>query len=702
MPSRSIASRRRKLVLALMLWALMLAIVAAYGWRRYGDDAVETLFGDRGDAGAVEIPASEVAPGDVSYRVASTYPHILLDDASTLARLRDRLAARTPAALRFKALVDAQVAGGDDYAFQPWFAALMYQLTGEPAYASYAIARTDAAVSAEEALIARNQPVGVADDSYLGIGDIIGNLALVYDWCHDRLTPAQRSRWITYGNQAVWNVWHPTRAQWGDQRTPWTGWSVDNPSNNYYYSFLKATMLLGLATHGENEQAPTWLDTFRVAKLERQLFPTFRRDLQGGGSREGTGYGTAMRTLFLLFDWWERSTGERLADKTPHPYESMAALIYNTAPTLDRLAPTGDHARESTAALFDYHRDYLLTLIALFPERPLSGVAVTYLRDSTVPVMKLGFNAYADFLYGDPEVGPRPLDALPTAYYASGTGQISLRADWRRTSAWSSFICGANTESHAHHDQGSFVLYRDAWLAPDANIYSHSGLEQAEAFHNLLRFESAGRVVKQKKGPGCDLLALRDDADFSYLRADLAPSYRGQPEVRSDEREFIFLKPSTFVVIDRAETGEGVRRVWTLNVPQRPTLRTDGYRVESAGAVMDVQRLWPPGLATRVTDWTDPKAQIAGGFRVEAVDERLAQAPFIHVIRLGAQAAPPAVATDGPNGVAVALDLGQGAHADLLVGRAPGSTRLRLAAADQVRFDGPLPAGLTPLAPIPR
>ena len=76
------------------------------------------------------------------------------------------------------------VAGGNAYAFQPWFAALMYQVSGDVRYAIYAVQQTDALVAAEEALISANQRAGVAGDSYLEVGAVIGNLDIVYDWCH--------------------------------------------------------------------------------------------------------------------------------------------------------------------------------------------------------------------------------------------------------------------------------------------------------------------------------------------------------------------------------------------------------------------------------------------------------------------------------------------------------------------------------------
>ena len=677
---------RRAIALGLVLM-LVIGLALAKAWRRYGADWWE----DKVDARLAALAPLDVPDVPIVYHVATSHPRILLDHPATRERLVQRLQSATPAAARFRQFVDSQLAGGDNYGFEPWQAALMYRLTGETAYADYAIARTDAAVASEEALIARDKPAAVADDSYLGVGPVIGSLSLVFDWCHDRLTPAQRSRWITYGNQAVWNVWNPSQARWGDKTFAWTGWSVDNPSNNYYYSFLHATMFLGLATLGENDSAQEWLDTFRVKKLERQLFPIFRRDLQGGGSREGTGYGTAMRTLFMLFDWWERSTGERLADKTPHPLQSMAFLMHSTVPTLDRLAPTGDHSRDSSAALFDYHRDYLLALIALYPHEPVAGVARTFLEQSSVPRMQQGFDAWSDFLYGDPDVPARPLAALPTAYHGAGTGQVMLRSDWTPSASFANVICGPYTESHAHRDQGSFVLYRDGWLAQDENIASRSGLERAEMFHNLLRFEVDGRVVQQRNGPACTLEALADDADFSFLRADLVGAYRGQSAVKSDQREFFFFKPSTFVVYDRAEVAPGVQRIWTLNVPQRPDAAGERLQVASANAHMEVLRLWPRGLPTQVTGWADAKEQLTGGYRVEAVDDRPGDEPFLHVLRLGGGTLQ-ASARRSAAGLDAVVDLDAGAQAILHFAADPGATTLRLVGGDgRVRFDGPLP-----------
>src|SRR5262249_41031549 len=156
--------------------------------------------------------------------------------------------------------------------------------------------------------------------------------ALTYDWCFDMVSASQRQRWLAYADQTVWNVWHPDTAVYGGHSAAWTGWATHDPSDNYYYGVLRATMLVGLAANGEDSQADGWLDQFRTVKIMNELVPTFDADLTGGGSREGTGYGVAMRNLWALYDMWHATTGEGLASKTPHTRASMRAFIHQIVP----------------------------------------------------------------------------------------------------------------------------------------------------------------------------------------------------------------------------------------------------------------------------------------------------------------------------------------------------------------------------------
>ncbi len=646
---------------------------------------------------AVEPPraTSPVLPPP-SYKIATTHPRILLADGATLARLKKALASRSSASSRFQDQVMGELMGRRAYAFQPWYAALMYQLTGEVRYAKYAIAETDKFVASEEEKIARNQRAAVAGDSYLEIGQSIGNVAIVYDWCHGELTPEQRARWVAYSNIAVANVWNHTGAKWGNTTYPWTGWSVDNPANNYYYSFLRATMLLGLATQGENPEATRWIQLFRTTKIENQLLPTFNRDLQGGGSREGTGYGTALKGLWQLYDWWERSTGERIASRTPHTLASMAHMMHSIVPTLDRLAPTGDHARDSSAALFDYHREYLLELQSLFPEERMSGVARTLLEASSVPSMKSSFMYFADFLYGQPDLPARPLKELATAYWGPGTGQFMMRSSWDTSATYANFICGPYTESHAHRDQGSFVIYKGAWLALDSNIFSHSGIEQDEELHNLLRFERGGAPIKQAYGTSCGMAALVDTPQYTYASARVTPSYRGNVAVTKSEREFLFIKPDTFVVLDRAGAPAGTSKTWTLNLAGPPTVNGDLLSYTTGNNRLDVHRVAPTGLPVEVRNWPELRKGMRGGVRVDAIDAAGTAQHFLHV--LGANGAVASVTrSDAPGQIGALIKLADGRTATARFSLQGSGGSLELRGADNaLMVSGALPTTVSP------
>ncbi len=538
-----------------------------------------------------------------------------------MTRLRSLLSSGAPSAVKFKKAVDQQVAGANLYIFQPWNVALMSQVTGTTSYCQFAVTQTDAAVAAEEALIASGKVATVASDDYLDVGDVIGNMALVYDWCRPQMTSAQRTRWMNYGNQAVSNVWNPNTASWGGKSFPWAGWAIDDPSDNYYYSFLRATMMLGLATYGENSQATTWVNQFRTVKVANELVPEFNSDLVGGGSREGTGYGVAMKGLFDLYYWWEKSTGERIADLTPHTLSSLDKMIHDIVPTLDRISPTGDQSRDSTASLFDYHREYLEILSRLYPTDRMSGVSKTLLAASSVPTMTQYFEYWIDYVYDQTDITAQPLTLLTTAHFGSGTGQFSVRSAWATTGMYANFICGPYTQSHAHQDQGSFVLYKGLWQAFDEVIDSHSGLPQTEPPHNLVRVEKSGTVVGQDYNSSCTMKALADNANYAYALADSTANFASSGTVSLSQREFVMIKPGVVVVLDRVNTtGTGNSRIWTLNLPAAPTVSGDKLSLVQGTHRLDVQRLAPTGLTTTVLSWPQVDSDYNAGSRVDVAD----------------------------------------------------------------------------------
>ncbi|HRC55143.1 MAG TPA: hypothetical protein PKU97_04425 [Kofleriaceae bacterium] len=537
---------------------------------------------------------------------ATAHPRVYLE--RNRSRLEAALTTEKPAAVRFKALADRWTSGTNIYGFSAWYAALLGQLTGDAKYCTKAVSTVDAYVKSEEALISAGSAPAAARDSYLEIGDLVGDVLLVYDWCYPSTSSDQRKRWLSFSEQAVWNVWHPEEAKWGGRVMKWSGWSIDNPSNNYYYSFLRATMLLGLAAHGESGGKEDWLAFVRDGKILGQLVPTFESDLQGGGSREGTGYGVAMHRLWELYDLWQGSTGEDLSTRSGHAKSSMLTFIHQIVPTLDRVAPTGDHSRDATGELFDYHRNYLIELAYLFRSDPVAKRALYLANNSSVPRMAQPFMYIYDFLY-DSDLVAEPLTALNTTHYAPGIGSFYARSDWSKTATWINLLGGPYTESHAHQDQGSLLFFKEEWLAYDANIESTSGLAQEVEAHNLVRFVKGSTTVEQRNGES-RVLAVHRGNGWAHAAVDAKPVY-ADAAVQKVEREVVFLHPDCAIVFDRTSSAAGTSQVWQLNSPFAPATvaNTNGMEEAFTGSkhALHLRRVLPAAGATRST------VSLAGG-----------------------------------------------------------------------------------------
>src|SRR5664279_1631103 len=152
---------------------------------------------DTGSAGS----AGSDAGSDTSMPTyPDAHPRILL--GTRKADLQAALAANTPAAVRFRTVVDSWI-GGNDLGLSAWHAALLGPLTADPKYCAKAIGVVETMVTTAEAAIAAGQVPHAAGDSYYFVGEDIGDLALTYDWCFDTVTANQKTRWLAYADQAI-------------------------------------------------------------------------------------------------------------------------------------------------------------------------------------------------------------------------------------------------------------------------------------------------------------------------------------------------------------------------------------------------------------------------------------------------------------------------------------------------------------------
>ena len=517
---------------------------------------------------------------------------------------------------RFRRWVDAAVAGEPGYAFAARDATLLYRLEQKPKYCALAVKLVEAEVAAAEAAIADGRAPQIANDSYLEVGPRIADLAMTLDTCGEHLTAGQRERWSEFAEQAVWNVWNPLRAHWGLRPRPWSGWSINNPGNNYYYSFVEATLYWALASGSES-----WMRFLGEDKMP--ALRAYYAQLPGGGSREGTGYGTAHMRLFSIYRLWHAATGEDIAGASPHARDSIVYWVHATVPTRDRFAPIGDQSRNSVPELYDYHRRLMLEARSLTEDADMRALADDWLRGISVQRMAHGFNSVYDLLPGGE--ASRASAGRPTAtsdagaerplfHHAAGAGHAFARSSWDRDAMWLAVVAGPYTESHAHQDQGGFTLFAGDWLAVTANIWSRSGIVQSGAVHNVLRFErdglpgrpcrgrdelAQGRDIVPQCEPSTSTMRVTPASDGGIrIDADLTGAYAGNPAVRAWTRRFDFAG-RRLRIEDHYTVSADTDAVFQLQLPEAPTI--DGTSAHAGR--LRIRVLEPADARLQAIEW---------------------------------------------------------------------------------------------------
>ena len=366
----------------------------------------------------------------------------------------------------------------------------------------------------------------------------------------------------------------------------------------HYYSFIKATHLWALASK----------NTSLIAFLQSQKWPQladYYAQIPGGGSREGTGYGTAHKNLFEDYRMWKASTGEDLSKLSSHAKDTIDFWVHATVPTRDRFAPIGDQSRVSIPDLYDYQENLVREAVVLNPGTEQARRGLWWITNNSVTSLS-GFNRRPSLMTtSDVATAPTALE-----YYSSGTGNLFARSSWATDATWMAFHAGPYDQSHAHQDQGSFTFFKNTWLSVTNNIWSHSGIHQETGNHNVLRFVKGGADIGQNESTSTMTYARTGNA--IDVHATLTPAYsRNATDVRAWTRD-VHYEGSTMRVHDVCEVGTGVTPIFQVQVPVQPATQTDGS--VKAGNLKIV-----PGAGTsvRFVSMTSLDSDFNSGWRVE-------------------------------------------------------------------------------------
>jgi hypothetical protein len=501
-------------------------------------------------------------------------------------------------------------------------------------------------------------------------------LALGYDWLHDRLTPEEREQALSLMAAAYRRLRR--------QHLPDT-WG------NHGVRIMLAVGAAGMAALDDTPAAKEWLDHARYVRWEGDIGEGLRLLGEGGGWPEGTAYGFIVAENLALYAAAVRSaTGEDLFLSVPWFRDRMAysLLIFRPAPAqihgrwYHPYPSLGDSERRRYT-LTAYERHAALILADRFRDDPLARQLRGFLQRSPCDRAPHPFRYWADFLWSAPEAPARPPELL--GHLCRGTGLVLLRSSWTEGDAATqiTFQCGDRFTYHQHQDQGSFTIWKGGDLAIESGVYEGYASTAAESHiqgyysrtvaHNTLlvldpreRFEGyrSGNTVPNDGGqrtwrPGGnspsaaewtahheryetgEIQRFIDAGPYAYIRADVTPAYNStayttpgnRPKLDSFLRELVYLRPpedggpEALVVHDRvgATRPELVPR-WLLHTLEAPKIEGEpriiawGERECAAGrAVISA----PPGtLFLTVLRPASPRLTVIGG-RIKGTADRL-------------------------------------------------------------------------------
>lgn len=416
--------------------------------------------------------------------------------------------------------------------------------------------------------------------------------ALVFDWCHAAMTPAQRSivieRWNGYLD--ILNA------------KPWGGPGFE--ANNYYWGYLRNDLNWAIATWHENPRAQEFLSYGLQTRYRDGFIGTYMpRFGIGGVPGEGTQYGRYMLGYPVVPFLSLRDYGMHPYAETGFHVQAMYHIAYSLVPGATPAPPSETGCSGTYRYLMPFNDDE--AFFQCFPEVARSTDYGMFL----LAMAEVGNGAHAEHarqLFDDLEPslpfwaryrrpsGPvRSFEASPLDYHAPGAGYIWARTGWEADDAVVMLqLAAPGGVGHRHTDTGSFQVWRAGeWISRETTSYTdmipgpggEGTVDGGTAVgHNTLLFEGRSErgwvsggpreiPAGERRSSNPDGLArvtrLHRNDDFLYAVTDLSLPYRAErsedpcrydwPFAERAEREFLFVRGlDALVVFDRALSGD--------------------------------------------------------------------------------------------------------------------------------------------------
>ena len=352
---------------------------------------------------------------------------------------------------------------------------------------------------------------------------------------------------------------------------------------------------------------------------------------------------------FAALMGWTHATGEDVLTGADFAHNTPAWYVYHylqwkKSRQLIRIGITSPSHPEALMPWKYSAEDYVMLDIT----RTKNGLGQWWQREFigkwTKPKWPMGnqhaFGLSGRLLWLDPSIPSMPPEKFPETRLFGVNGHVIMRSDWTEDATVALFRCGRFGTLDGYNGRNNldnlhFIIYKNGYLAPDTGILRefrsinqsrniwkmipgniHNYGKQTIAHNSItvgrkpistfiytgqkLGFIPRGgqgeiRLGSRLKAWGLktklpdgfkhgDITAYSTSPEYDYASGDATHSY--PPErVQKITRQFVYIKPDTFVVFDRVmPTDEKLEVIWNLHAYKEP--EWDGKR--------EPDPAWPP------------------------------------------------------------------------------------------------------------
>ncbi len=456
---------------------------------------------------------------------------------------------------------------------------------------------------------------------YQGQSYYSNSMSIFYDWCYPYLTSAERQ---TFG----WEI-----GEAGLAYAATVNWVE---TNNYHSKVSRVTNLCfpGVAIYGDgvhNSAATTLCDLYSEHAFGPDYVMACIDEIAGDGSYYEGDYTLSMLCESFLYGClvWNVATGEDPFAQSGNLQNMATYLIYEVfakngsgGGAFMSGSKQGDSkTHTSPASIF---RRSLHALAAIYRDQRAEWLGLEIDR------LGLGWinrnERWKLLILRDPTVGTQAPTGLPDAHFFEDMGIVYMRSGWDYSEfsedTYAVFRCEAFNAGHTNaHQNHLFIARGSDLLAIDSGVYDggisshHNNYFSRTIAHNTVTIydpsESFGSYVNDggqrmpldlptRFGEASQpqyfrgkVEAFKDSETFTYMKGDATAAYSSS-KLNEFLREVVWLKPSTFIVLDRVKaTSASYTKRWLLHTVNQPAISGNTATVTEGGSKLFVRSVLP-------------------------------------------------------------------------------------------------------------